>query len=118
MGTIKSFRELEIWKVGIELVKLVYKITDGFPQSELYGLCAQMRRCAVSVPSNTAEGFRRRHAKEFRQFLNIALGSLAELETQIVIATELHFLTDDNVKHSLELIDHISRMIVNLIKKL
>jgi len=69
MGTIKSFRELEIWKKGIELVKGIYKMTAGFPKSELYGLTSQMRRCAVSIPSNVAEGFRRRHPKEFKHFL-------------------------------------------------
>ena len=116
MGTIKSFRELEIWKKGIELVKEVYKTTENFPQSELYGLTSQMRRCAVSVPSNVAEGFRRRHSREFRQFLNIALGSLAELETQLVIAQEINYLSDGQV--ILERIDHISRMIATLLRRL
>lgn len=118
MGTIKSFRELDIWKKGIELVKKIYGITAKFPASELYGLTSQMRRSAVSIPSNVAEGFRRRHSKEFKQFLSIALGSLAELETQLVIAEELHYLESKNGNRILELIDHISRMIANLVKKL
>lgn len=118
MGTIKSFRELDIWKQGIELVKEVYKVTERFPQSELFGLVSQMRRCAVSVPSNVAEGFRRRHAKEFKQFLNIALGSLAELETQTVIVKELNYLRENEEMRIIALIDYISRMITNLIKKL
>ena len=76
-----------------------------------------MRRSAVSVPSNVAEGFRRKHPKEFKQFLNITLGSLAELETQIIIAKELGYFKTEIEKHSLSLIDHISRMVVNLQKK-
>ena len=118
MGTIKSFRELEIWRKGIDLVKEVYRVTEGFPKSELYGLTAQMRRCAVSVPSNVAEGFRRWHAKEFKQFLNIALGSCAELETQVVIARELKYVASEEEDRVLELIDHISRMATNLMKRL
>lgn len=118
MGTIKSFRELDIWKKGIELVKEIYKITENFPNSELYGLTSQMRRCAISIPSNVAEGFRRKHSKEFKQFLNIALGSSAELETQIVIAKELAYVGCEDEDCVLEFVDHISRMIVNLLKKL
>jgi len=119
MGTIKSFRELDIWKKGIELVKMVYKTTEKFPHHELYGLTSQMRRCAVSIPSNVAEGFRRRHPKEFKQFLNIALGSLAELETQVIITRELVYLkNEEDERRILEFIDHISRMITNLLKKL
>lgn len=118
MGTIKTFRELDIWKKGIELVKEIYKATEKFPNNELYGLTSQMRRSAVSVPSNAAEGFRRKHSKEFKQFLNIALGSLAELETQIIIAKELGYLENESEGIMLELSDHISRMIANLLKKL
>lgn len=118
MGTIKTFRDLDIWKKGIELVKEVYIVTENFPSHELYGLTSQMRRAVVSVPSNVAEGFRRRHPKEFKQFLNIAFGSLAELETQIVIAVELYYIDSDSEKRMLELIDHTSRMIANLLTKL
>ena len=115
---IKSFRDLKIWQKGIELVKEVYKITKNFPKEEQYGLSSQMRRAAVSIPSNVAEGFRRRHNKEYKQFLNISLGSSAELETQIVIAKELEYIEGSKEKELVELIDHISRMISNLIKKL
>lgn len=116
MGKITSFKDLDIWKKGIELVKEIYTLTGRFPNTELYGLASQMRRAAISIPSNTAEGFRRRHAKEFKHFLNIAIGSAAELETQIIIAKELRYLEND--EHAIELIDHISRMIANLLKKL
>jgi len=115
---IKSFRGLKIWQKSIELVKEVYKITKDFPKEELYGLSSQMRRASISVPSNVAEGFRRRHNKEFKQFLNIALGSSAELETQIVIAKELAYIDTEKEEMLIELIDHICRMAANLIKKL
>jgi four helix bundle protein len=115
---IKSFRDLEIWKRGIELVKEVYRLTGKFPSHELFGLRSQMRRCAVSIPSNVAEGFRRRHPKEFRQFLSVALGSLAELETQVVIARELQYLGKEDEALIYELMDHTNRMITNLFKKL
>lgn len=118
MGQIKTFRELDIWRKGIELVKVVYKATSRFPNHELYTLVSQMRRSAISVPSNAAEGFRRRHAKEFAQFLNIATGSLAELETQIVIAAELGYINQEINNELLELTDHINRMIANLRKRL
>ncbi len=74
---IKSFKDLKIWQKGIEIVKDVYDITKSFPKEELYGLTSQMRRCAVSIPSNIAEGFKRYHNKEFKQFLYITLGSSA-----------------------------------------
>src|SRR3989338_2151476 len=118
MGMIKSFRDLDIWKKGIELVKEVYKTTETFPAREIYGLTSQMRRSAISVPSNAAEGFKRQHSKEFKQFLNIARGSLAELETQMVIAGELGYLHQGQSERILALIDHISRMTANLLKKL
>lgn len=116
MGKITSFKGLDIWKKGIELVKEICSATGKFPNAELYGLASQIRRAAVSIPSNTAEGFRRRHSKEFKHFLNIALGSAAELETQIIISKELCYL--ENEERRLELIDHISRMIANLLKRL
>ena len=118
MVSIKTFRDLDIWKKGIELVTEVYKTTASFPSSELYGLALQMRRASVSVPSNVAEGFRRKGSKEFKHFLNIALGSLAELETQCAIAKELNYLKGDSETLLLEFIDHISRMITNLSKRL
>jgi len=75
---IKNFQDLRIWQVGIEVVKDIYILTKKFPKEELYGLNSQMRRSAVSIPSNIAEGFRRYHNKEYKQFLYMALGSCAE----------------------------------------
>lgn len=113
---IKSFRDLNIWKLGIEIVEDIYKATKAFPKDELYGLVSQMRRCAVSVPSNTAEGFTRKHNKEYKQFLYIALGSCAELETQIEIAYRLEYIPGQKKKDLLEKINHVTRMIMNLLK--
>ena len=79
-------KKLDVWKYSMDLVVHVYKITSNFPKSEVYGLTSQMRRCAVSVPSNIAEGAARNSNKEYNRFLAIALGSLSELETQLLIA--------------------------------
>lgn len=87
--TVRSYKELKVWQKGIEVVKLIYAITDKFPKSETYGLASQMQRAAVSVPSNIAEGQARQHTKEFRQFLHTSLGSVAELDTQLIVAVEL-----------------------------
>jgi four helix bundle protein len=118
MSEINTYRQLDIWKKGIELVKDVYKVTSSFPQHELYGLTNQMRRSAVSIPSNVAEGFRRQHNNEFKQFLHIALGSCAELETQATIARQLNYIKEQIESMLLEKSDHICRMTRNLIKKL
>src|SRR5437667_5427132 len=92
MGT-SSFRDLRLWQQAIELALSVYRSTDTFPKHELYGLAQQMRRAAVSVASNVAEGKGRNSDKEFRQFLFYSRGSLLELETQILIASKLEYLS-------------------------
>jgi len=115
---MKGYRDLKIWQHSILLVKDVYTETDQFPKQELYGLVSQMRRAAVSIPSNVAEGFRRQHNKEYRQFLFTSLGSCAELETQVTISKELGYISDKTEDRLLESLDHIGRMISNLIKKL
>ena len=114
----KTYRDLDIWKKGIELVKDIYEVTESFPKQEIYSLSSQMRRAAISLPSNTAEGFRRQYNKEYRQFLHIVLGSCAELETQLTIATQLGFITETKEAELLEKSDHLCRMTSNLIKKL
>ena len=112
---IKSFKDLRIWQEGIKLVKDIYKVTKDFPKEEVYSLSAQMRRAAISVPSNIAEGFRRQYKKEFRQFLNISLGSLAELETQLVIAGELGYLKNGVYSSFEKQTNRLSGMIYTLI---
>ena len=117
-GKIKTYRDPAIWSVGIELVKEMYKLTEKFPKHEVYGLISQMGRSAISIPSNVAEGFRRYHNKEYKQFLYTSLGSCAELETQITISKELKYIREDEEAKLLERLDHICRMISNLLKKL
>ena len=95
---IKSYRELIIWQKSIQLVTNVYKLTRSFPKEELFGLTSQMRRCAISIPSNIAEGFGRNSQGDFKRFLNIALGSTYELQTQIEISFNLEYLNIEYYK--------------------
>ena len=115
---IRNFRDLDIWQLGKDIVREIYCVTKEFPREELYALASQMQRAAVSIPSNIAEGFNRYHNKEYRQFLFLALGSCAELETQIEICTDLSYVSHSIKSVLLEKVDHESRMIRNLIKKL
>ena len=92
-NNIKTHKDLDVWKKSMDLVEEVYRLTKGFPDSEKYGLINQIRRCAISVPSNIAEGSARNTSKETTQFCYIALGSLAELETQLLIAERLKPVT-------------------------
>ena len=115
---ITNFRELEIWKLGKEIFVDTYRVTKEFPKEEVFGITSQMRRAAISIPSNIAEGFNRFHNKDYRRLLFIALGSIAELETQFEIFLDLNFNNSQVLKISLEKLDHESRMIRNLIKKL
>ena len=89
-------KELDVWRKSIDLVELIYSLTSSFPKSERFGLTSQMRRAAISISSNIAEGSARKGDKELLQFLNIALGSLAELETQYIISIRLGFLVKNN----------------------
>ena len=109
---------MEIWKRGIVVVEKVYELTRSFPKEELYGLTSQMRRASVSVPSNIAEGFGRRHNAEYRQFLFVALGSCAELTTQLILAQKLGYLASQSCDLLTDEIEQISKMTMSLIKKL
>ncbi|MUU77864.1 four helix bundle protein [Winogradskyella endarachnes] len=91
---MKTHKDLDAWKRTMDLVEVVYKCTQGFPSNEIYGLTSQVRRASVSVPSNIAEGAGRKGDKEFIQYLYIALGSLVEVETQLLIAKRLHYIDD------------------------
>lgn len=115
-GKIKSFRDLDVWKLGMEIVVDVYKVTKSFPKEEVYGLISQMRRAVVSIASNIAEGFNRYHNKEYKQFLYIALGSCAELETQIEVSMSLGYIAQPERDKIIEKLDHEGRMLKNLIK--
>jgi four helix bundle protein len=89
---IRSYRDLRVWQRGMDLVEAIYVITQSFPKQEIYGLTSQVRRAAVSIPANIAEGHSREHTKEFRNFLSMAQGSISELETELEIATRLGYL--------------------------
>ena len=93
----KSFKDLIVWQKAYKLVLEIYKITKDFPKSENYGLSQQMRRAAVSIPSNIAEGYGRKHRAEYRQFISIAYGSLSELETQYLLATDLKYMSRSEI---------------------
>ncbi|MDO8492135.1 MAG: four helix bundle protein [bacterium] len=113
---IKEYKDLIVWQKSILLVKDIYLITKQFPKEEVYNLTSQMRRSAISVPSNIAEGYCRRNKKEYIQFLGIASGSAAELETQIIIAKEIYSHSDYVKAESL--LQEIRKMLFVLVKKL
>lgn len=112
---MKSYRELEAWIKARALVKEIYLLTAVFPKEELYGLSSQMRRCAVSVPSNIAEGMGRQFKKETLQFLHIARGSLYELETQLFIANDLNFMKAEQLESLLLQLEDSRRLLSGLI---
>lgn len=112
----RAHKKLDAWREGVELATCVYRITEDFPKSEIYGLTSQMRRAVISIPSNIAEGAARFSAKEFAQFLNIAGGSLSELDTQIEIALNLGFISDSQKQEFDLKIDSISAKLAGLIK--
>ena len=112
---MRNFRKLEIWQKGIELVKTIYKTTLEFPHAEKFGLISQMQRAAVSIPSNIAEGCSRNSDIEFKRFLEIAIGSSFELETQLIIATDLKILADKDFELILIDINTLQKQINSLI---
>lgn len=113
---LKSYKELKVWQKSIELVKEVYRISEKFPQKESYGLSIQMRRASVSIPSNIAEGYSRKNLKEYLQFLRVAYGSSAELETQLIIAKDLYHSL--NYQKLESLLEEVQKMLNVMIKKL
>jgi four helix bundle protein len=114
----RNFRDLQVWQKGMEIVRQTYRTAAGLPQRESYGLISQMQRAAVSIPANIAEGFNRYHNKEYRQYLYMALGSCAELETHVEIAADLKYIDENKKGVLLEKLDHESRMLTSLIGKL
>lgn len=118
MEKIISHKDLNVWKKAIDLVVLVYQITQSFPKEEIYALTSQMRRSASSIPANIAEGSGRRNSGEFRQFLHIALGSASELETYLIISERLEYLNKEDVERITDLLNEVMKMLVGLIRKL
>ncbi len=93
--TIVDFKEMRVWQMSMDFTASVYRLSNDFPKSEIYGLTSQIRRCAVSIPSNIAEGFSRKSTKEFIQFLYVSLGSCSECETQLIIAERIGYLESE-----------------------
>ena len=112
MNEIKSYKDLLIWKKGITIVKLIYQLVKTFPQEEMYALSSQLKRASLSIPSNIAEGYGRNTDKSFSHFLDITRGSLFEIETQLIIAKELGFITNlELFQELLNQIEEESKMI-------
>jgi four helix bundle protein len=118
MSTVKTYRELIAWQKSVDLAVHIYRITEEFPRSEQYGLTNQVRRAAVSVSSNIAEGQGRGTTNDFRRFLAIAYGSLQEVETQIIIAQQLGYLGDSAATEALDLCAETGRIINGLTRSL
>ena len=117
-NTARSYKDLIVWQKGIALAKLVYQLTKNFPSEEKFGVVAQMRRAAVSVPSNIAEGQARHTTGEFIQFISHAEGSLAELDTQLILSIELRFCREAASEAPFKLIAELRRMLNMLRRKL
>jgi four helix bundle protein len=112
----RGHRELRVWQQAIELVEHVYKVTDAFPKAETYGLAQQMRRAAVSVPSNIAEGAARKGTRELLRFASIASGSLSELDTQVEVAVRLGYIAERALLQ--DQIDRVSALLLAMIESL
>jgi four helix bundle protein len=115
---VRSYRDLLVWQKSMALVRDVYRVTRLFPDDERFGLISQMRRCAVSIPSNIAEGHGRHQTGDFIRFLRMANGSLYELQTQLEIARDLAYIDSDEYKLVSSITEELERMLPSLIRKL
>lgn len=115
---VQSYRDLDVWQVGMDIARLVHRQTKQFPKDELYGLVSQMRRAGVSIPSNVAEGHARLSTGDFHRHVSIALGSLAELETQLILSTDFEYLGLEARDAALEKCGQLGRQLRALAKSL
>jgi len=115
---MRTHKDLDIWKLGIKLVENIYKLCEVFPLEEKFGIVSQIKRAAVSVPSNIAEGSARNSKKEFIQFCYISLGSLSEIETQLIISNRLKFISDEDLEKNILTIETLRKKLLNFIKYL
>lgn len=115
---IKTFRDLKIWQQSMELVTEIYRATSSFPEEEKYGLTSQLRRSSVSIPSNISEGFGRNSQGDFKRFVNISMGSLFELQTQIEVAKNLEFISKEIFENLYDYSREIERMMSSFIRTL
>lgn len=118
MSDIRSYRDLLVWQKAMKLVTEVYIATKPFPSEELYALTGQLRKCAVSIPSNIAEGYGRHSTGDYKRFLQIAVGSIFELQTQLEIAANLKYLASDNFGSLYHTAKEVELMLLALIKKI
>lgn len=116
--TVRNYRELVVWQKSMTAVKLLYTVVKKLPKEELFALSDQMRRCAVSIPSNIAEGQQRNGGTEFARFISFAQGSRAELETQLLICVSIGYLTEDDILELMQLLEEINKMLSSLLKTL
>ena len=116
--TFKSYRDLEVWRRSMQLAKRIYQVTQSFPSDERFGLTNQLRRASVSVPSNLAEGHARFGAGEFSRFISIAMGSIAEIETQVLLSTDLGYIKQALTYELLADLETIGKMLRGLAKSI
>jgi len=116
--SIQSYRDLDIWKRSRTMVTTIYRATSSFPKREMFGLTSQLRRAAISIPSNIAEGAARLYTREYIRFLSNALGSIAELETQLFVSVDLDYITEQRLQVIMQELDQIGRMIRRLVQRL
>ena len=115
---LSSYKELKVWQKSYQLVLDTYRMTERFPQREHYGLASQIRRCAISIVSNIAEGYQRQYTGEYIQYLSIAFGSCAELETQLMLAKDLSYLPPKDFSNLADMLNEIGKMLNVLKRKL
>jgi four helix bundle protein len=115
---VESYRDLKVWQRAIQMTLAIYRVTTGFPKEEMFGLTSQLRRAAVSVPSNIAEGYGRGTKGEYKQFLAMARGSNLEVQTQLFLATELSYGNPALLKETDDLSNEVSKMLNSLLTKL
>lgn len=115
---LKSYKDLIVWQKSFKLALEIYVVTKKFPKSEIYGLSSQMRRAAIAIPSNIAEGYTRRHRAEYLQFIRIAFGSGAELETQLLLACEIGFVNEKDFRKLDSMLTEVMKMLNGLVKSL
>ena len=118
MTEINSYKDLNVWQKGIDLTVEVYKLIKKLPKEETYVLSDQLRRAAVSIPANIAEGKHRGGKNEYAHFLSIAIGSKAELETLLLICVKIGYLNENDISNSIKLLDEIGKMLYSLMSKL
>ena len=116
--SVQSYKDLDIWKRSCTMVTTIYRATENFPKREMFGLTSQLRRAAISVPANIAEGAARLYTREYIRFLSNALGSIAELETLFKVSVDLGYITEQRIQNATQELDEIGRMTRRLVQRL